>query len=93
MMYTSDNVLTPKALQEVRSQSGGQILGRNWGKSFKSFPPCYSQSLLIRILLPTPLVKSGLKLICYVNIVLYKETSSLRTLMIMPRNLNEIVLS
>jgi hypothetical protein len=33
----------------------GLILGRNWDKSLKSFPPCYSQSsLLTGILLPLP---------------------------------------
>jgi hypothetical protein len=26
-------------------QSRGRILGRNWNKSLKSFPPCYAQSL------------------------------------------------
>jgi hypothetical protein len=91
MMYTSDNVLTPKALQEVRSQSGGQILGRNWDKSLQRFPPCYSKSPLLRILLLPSLSNSGLKLICYVNI-LY-GTSCLETLKIMPRNLKEILCS
>ncbi len=37
------------------------------------------------------LTKSGLKLVCNVN--MYTETSSLRTVLIMPRNLNEIVRS
>jgi hypothetical protein len=37
------------------------------------------------------LSKSGLKLVC--NVTLDMETSSLRTPKIMPRNLNEIVLS
>ncbi len=45
-------------------ETGGWILGCNWDKSLKSFPPCYSH-LLVRILLP-PL---GLKLACNVNIV------------------------
>jgi len=31
------------------------ILVRNWDKSIKSFPPCYSQSPLLRILLPPTL--------------------------------------
>ncbi len=38
-----------------------EFLDVNWDKSLKSFPPCYSQS-------PPPLSKSGLKLVCYVNI-------------------------
>jgi hypothetical protein len=42
---------------------------------------------------PPPPSKSGLKLVCDVNIVLYTETSRLTTLKIMPRNLNEIVRS
>jgi len=33
----------------------GRILGRNWEKSLKSFPPCYSQSPLLAPLLPPPL--------------------------------------
>jgi hypothetical protein len=41
---------------------------------------------------PPPLIKSVLKLVCNVN-NLYVETSSLKTLKIMPRNLNEIVCS
>ncbi len=28
--------------------AGGRILGRKWDKSLKSFPPCYSQSPLLR---------------------------------------------
>ncbi len=44
-----------------------RILGSNWDKSLKSFPPCYSQSPLL--------------------MVFTQETSSLRTLKIMPRNL------
>jgi hypothetical protein len=49
----------------------GRILGRNWDKSPKSFPPCYSQSSLLTAFTssPPPLSKSSLKLVCYVNIV------------------------
>ncbi len=43
----------------------GRILSRNWDKSLKSFPPYYSQSPPP----PPPLSKSGLKLVCNVNIV------------------------
>ncbi len=50
----------------------GQILGRNPDKSLKScVPPCYSQSPLLRDFTsppPLPLSKSGLKLVCNVNI-------------------------
>ncbi len=35
-------------------QARGRILGRNWDKSRQSFPPCYSQSPLLRILLLPP---------------------------------------
>ncbi len=68
-----------------------RILGRKWDKSLQSFPPCYSQSPLLMDFTPPapPLSKSGLKLVC--NASLYTETSSLRTLKIMPRILNEIV--
>jgi hypothetical protein len=37
--------------------SKGRILGRNWDKSLKSFPPCYSQAPLLMDftpLLPPP---------------------------------------
>ncbi len=39
----------------------GHILECNWDKVFKIFPPCYSQS-------PHPWSKSGLNLVCNVNI-------------------------
>ncbi len=67
--------------------SRGRILERIWDKSLKSFPPCYSQSPLLTDSHP-PLSKSGLKLVCNVNIVYSTEISSLRTLKIIPRNLN-----
>jgi hypothetical protein len=41
----------------------------SWDKSLKNCPPCYSQSPLLTNLLPPPLSKSGLKLVCNVNIV------------------------
>ncbi len=44
-----------------------RIHEHNWDKSLKSFPPCYSQSPLLQILLHTPLEKIGLKLVCNVN--------------------------
>ncbi len=51
----------------------GRILGCNWDKRLKSFPPCYSESPLLMDLFlsppPLPLSKSGLKLVCIVNIV------------------------
>jgi hypothetical protein len=54
----------------------GRILGRYWDKSLKNFPPCSPQSPLQQILLPPPpplfdqkWFKSGLKLVCNVNIV------------------------
>ncbi len=48
-------------------ETRGRILGRNWDKSLESFHPCYSQSPLLTV--PPPLSKSGLKLVCNVNIV------------------------
>jgi hypothetical protein len=47
----------------------GRTLGRNWDKSLKIFPPYYSQSPLLTGFTPPPLRKSGLKLVCNVNIV------------------------
>jgi hypothetical protein len=51
--------------------SRGRILGRNWDKSFKSFPHCYSHSPLLTDFKPSsPLKESSLKLVCNVNIFL-----------------------
>jgi hypothetical protein len=50
-------------------QHRGRILGHNWDKSLKSFPPCYSQSPLLTHFTSLPLGKSVLKLVCNVNIV------------------------
>jgi hypothetical protein len=49
----------------------GRILGRNWVISLKSFPPCCSQSPLLMYFTPPPPPpsKSGLQLVCNVNIV------------------------
>jgi hypothetical protein len=58
LCYSRDKVLS------------GRILGRNWDKSLKSFPPCYSKSpLMMDFTPPPPLRKNGLKLVCNVNIV------------------------
>jgi hypothetical protein len=50
---------------------GGRIHRRNWDKSLKSFPPYYSQSPLLTGFTtpPPPPTKSGLKLVCNVNII------------------------
>jgi hypothetical protein len=56
-------------------------------KVLKSFPPCYSLSPLLTDFIPLSPSKCGLKLDCNVNIVLFTETSSLRILKIIPRNL------
>ncbi len=56
----------------------GRILGRHWDKSLKSFPPCYSQSPLLTNLPPPhppPLSRSGLKLVCNVDILYGKLKS------------------
>ncbi len=63
-------------------------------KVLKSFPSYYSQSHLPMDFTPThplppPLSKSGLKLVC--NVIIVYGNLSLKTLKIMPRNLNEIV--
>jgi hypothetical protein len=34
-------------LKLTYTENRGRILGRNWDKSLKSFPPCYSQSPLL----------------------------------------------
>jgi hypothetical protein len=49
----------------------GRILGRNWDKSLRSFPPCFSQSSLLTDFTPHPPSerKSWLKLVCNLNIV------------------------
>jgi hypothetical protein len=64
-----------------------RILRHNWDKSLKSFPPCYSQSpLQTYFLYPPPPSPPWFE-----TETLYTDTWSLRTLKIMPRNLNEIV--
>jgi hypothetical protein len=67
---------------EILDVVGTRVLG---------FLPCYSQSLLHGFYPPPPPSKSGLKLVCNVNIVYgnFKSENS----QIMPRNLNEIVRS
>ncbi len=46
----------------------GRILERNWDKSLKSSPSCYSQSPILTDFTPPPqFSKSGLKLVCNVN--------------------------
>jgi hypothetical protein len=47
----------------------GRILGRNWDKSLKSFPHCYSLTDFTPPPPPPTPRKSGLKLVCNVNIV------------------------
>ncbi len=59
----------------------------------KVFPPCYSQSPLLTDSTPTPLSWAEVVWNWFVMSRLYTETSSLRTLKSMPRNLNEIVRS
>ncbi len=56
----------------------GRILGRNWGKSLKSFPPCKFTVISTNRFSPSPspLSKSGLKLVCFVNIVQYMSEKS-----------------
>jgi hypothetical protein len=45
-------------LKPYQNISRGRILGRNWDKSLKSFPPCNSQSpLLTDFTPPSPLSK------------------------------------
>ncbi len=62
-----------KALED--DEIRGRILGRNWDKSLMTFPPCYLQSPLLTDF--TPLSKSGLKLVCDVNIVYGKLKTEL----------------
>ncbi len=53
----------------VVKKNRGRIPGRNWDSSLMSFPPCYSQSPSTNGFYHPPLIKSGLKLVCNVNIV------------------------
>ncbi len=70
----------------------GRILGRNWDKSLRSFPPClFTVTSTDEFYPPTPQQKLSCSKLA--DITLYTETSSLRTLKIMPRTLNEIVSS
>ncbi len=58
-------------------ERGGRILGCDWDKSLKIFPPCYSQSPLLTdfTIPPLPLSRSDLRLVCNVNIVNGKQKS------------------
>jgi hypothetical protein len=47
----------------------GRILGRNWDKSLKSFPPRYSQSPLLTDLNPPSPSKGDFKLVCNLSIL------------------------
>ncbi len=70
----------------------GQFLGHNWDKSLKNFLLAIHSHLYYGFTPPPPPPsKSGLKLVCNVNIVY--GNLSLRTLQIVPRNLNEFVRS
>jgi hypothetical protein len=75
----------------MKIETRGRILGRNWDKSLKSFPPCYSQSPLPTDFTLPPWAKVVWN--WFVMETVYMETSSLRTLQIKPRNFNEIVRS
>ncbi len=68
--------------------------GRNWDKKLESFPPCYLQSPLLHEFYspPPPLSKSGLPLVCNVNIV-YGNLMPENSQDYARRNLNEIELS
>jgi hypothetical protein len=78
------------AMMKITGGSRGWILGRNWDKSLKIFPPCYSQSPLLKDFIP-PWSKSGLKLVCNGNIV-YGNLKSDNS-QVYGRKLNEIVCS
>ncbi len=57
-------------LRASKGSCKGRIFGRDCDKSLKSYPPCYSQSLLpTDFTPPPPLSKRCLKLFCNVNIV------------------------
>ncbi len=57
-------------VERFRHHCRRRILGRNWDKSLKSFRLCYSQSpILTDFTTPLPWPKSGLKLVCIVNII------------------------
>ncbi len=89
------NIITTKPFIQ-RDHEGNTANENNGYVVFKlskdNFPPCYSQSSLLAEFNPTHLLsKNGLKLVCNVN--LCTKTSNLRTLKIMPSNLNEILRS
>jgi hypothetical protein len=92
-MCSSLLALSSSTLRFRVDANGGRILGRNWDKSLKRFPPCYSQSPLLKSRFYSP--SQWAKVVCnwFAMLTLCTETSSLRTLKIMPRNLNKIVRS
>ncbi len=62
------SVLFCSFLRSETNRKRRPILGRNWDKICKSFPPCYSQSPLTNFTPPPP-CRNGLKPVCNVNIV------------------------
>ncbi len=72
MSYTltqGSKVLIKVCDRRASDTTGGRILERNWDKSLKSFPSCYSQSPLLTDFTSPPLEQSDLKPVCKVNIV------------------------
>ncbi len=57
------------ALVINHAESRGRILGRNWDKSLSSYPPLFTVTSTNGFYLSPSLSKSGLKLVCNVNIV------------------------
>jgi hypothetical protein len=49
---------TPTYIPPLLYETRGRTLGRNWEKSLKSFPPCYSQSPILKDFTPPPPLKS-----------------------------------
>ncbi len=65
----STNPILPLISGFAGCNSGDRILGRNWDKSLKSFPPCYSQSPLLTDFNLSTLEQKWFEMVCNVNIV------------------------
>jgi hypothetical protein len=54
-LFTGSSLFCVGIREEWMGQvSRGRILGRNWDKSLKTFPPCYLQSPLLMDFTPLP---------------------------------------
>jgi hypothetical protein len=79
LIAISNVLVTLNSSGEDNDVYWGRILGRNWDKSLKSFPSCYSQSPLLMDFTARPLEQKWVyfKLVFNVNIVLNRKSENI----------------